>query len=132
MLPGNDIAVDDSEDFDVTLPGLIFSLGFDIVEPSGSPSSFTATLFNGTTSVGSFVFDPPDGLAAFVGVWATEPFNRLELRETTAINQDEYLGHFYSGTVPQAVPEPSSVFSAITGFGAMIYWALLKRRRNSV
>ena len=118
LLPGNDIAINDNEDIDVTLPGDVFALGFDIHEPTGSASTFTATLFNGATSVDSFTFDPPDDVAAFVGIWSDQTFNRLEVREATAINQDEYFGHFYAGNTPlQAVPEPNSL--VLFGLGAL-------------
>ncbi len=93
-----------SEDIDVGLAGNRYAFGFDFVEPSNVPnfvdSIFKVTLYNSVnTSVGSFTFNAPNDVAYFVGVWSDEAFNRVEIRETTGSNENEYYGHFYTGDI---------------------------------
>jgi hypothetical protein len=126
LLPGHDIAIDDTEMLDVSFSPA-FSLGFDFAEPSGGiDSTFSITLLNGVSPVGSFTFDAPDDVGAFVGVWSDASFNRAQIRETVGGSDDEFFGHFYTGTAP--LPEPSifalGIFGAITALG-------FSRRRKS-
>jgi hypothetical protein len=126
LLPGHDIAIDDTEMLDVSFSSA-FSLGFDFAEPSGGiDSTFSITLLNGVSPVGSFTFDAPDDVGAFVGVWSDASFNRAQIRETVGGSDDEFFGHFYTGTAP--LPEPSifalGIFGAITALG-------FSRRRKS-
>jgi hypothetical protein len=131
-LPGNDIAVSDGtgndpsgfgdDGIDVTFAGPVFSAGFDFVEPSLDggvqngcyatcvDSTFLVTLKNGASTVNAFSFNAPDDVAAFVGVWSTAAFDGLEIRETTGTDDDEFYGHFYTGTRPAPAPEPSATF----------------------
>jgi len=98
LLPGNDIAINDNEDIDVTLPGDVFALGFDIHEPTGSASTFTATLFNGATSVDSFTFDPPDDVAAFVGIWSDQTSIAWRYARPRPLTKTSTLAIFTLGT----------------------------------
>lgn len=112
--PGNEIAIDGPENLNVDLASPVLALGFDFVEPTFtqcyiycSDSTFSVTLKNGTTTVDSFMFNAPDNVLAFIGVWTDTPFNRVEIRDTTATIDDEFFGQFYTGTSTVHVPEPS-------------------------
>ncbi|HBI23450.1 MAG TPA: hypothetical protein DDX84_04430, partial [Nitrospiraceae bacterium] len=112
--PGNDIAISGPEDLNVDLASPVLALGFDFVEPKNTPcyanicydSTFTVTLKNGTNTVDSFMFNAPDDVLAFVGVWTDTPFTMVEIRDTSATIDDEFFGEFYTGTTHASVPEP--------------------------
>ena len=132
-LPGNDIAISDSENLNFDLPSAAFSFGFDFVEPDktmpswgGSPvdSTFGVTLKSGGSAVGSFSFNRPDDLVGFVGVWTDFSFDRVEIRETAGGIDDEYFGEAYAGTNP--VPEPTILWLLGSGLSAL---ALRRRAR---
>ncbi|HEY5871338.1 MAG TPA: Ig domain-containing protein, partial [Candidatus Tectomicrobia bacterium] len=111
LLPGNDIAISESENLDVEFSSPTFAFGFDFHEPSNTSqapfacsssfpcvdSTFQVTLFDGAISVGSFSFNAPDDIAAFVGVQRDIAFNRVEIREISGSLDDEYFGQFYTG-----------------------------------
>jgi hypothetical protein len=127
LTTGNDIALSDDEDLDIVLASDVYSIGFEFVEPSctiqdagnlcpnsdiGSnvdtvdtiDSEFEVTLKDDGTTIAQFTFNAPDDQAAFVGVWSNDPFDSVEIRETTGGNDNEYYGEFYTGDTPiQAV-----------------------------
>lgn len=123
LTAGHDIAMSDDEDLDIALAGSVYSIGFEFVEPSctvmdganlcsngdiGSnvstaateDSEFEVTLKDGVTSIATFTFNAPDDTLAFVGVWSNDPFNGVEIRETTGTNDNEYYGEFFTGDTP--------------------------------
>ena len=126
LLPGYDMAINDTEDMDVSFAPA-FSLGFDFADPTvGGDSTFTVTLFRETVQVGQFVFRAAPEVAAFVGVWSDTAFDRVQIRETSGGIEDQFFGHFYSGTSPLTAlrirgVEPSQVevswSTNATGFG---------------
>lgn len=141
LLVGTDLAIWAREDFDVALNlggGQAHSFGFEFVEPSHAfpgtegpsatfvDSTFTVTLLLGSTTVGSFTFNAPNDQAAFVGVWSTadQGFNKVQIRETTGGNENEFFGDFYAGTLAHT-PLPGAVLLGMLGLGA----AGLKLRR---
>jgi len=104
---------------DATFVAPVYSAGFDFVEPNCSPQStpcfngdigtnvilnldseFEVTLKLGGVVVDSFTFNAPDDIAAFVGVTSDEPFDKMEIRETTGNADNEYFGEFYSSDEP--------------------------------
>ena len=115
-LPGAEISIDGHENLDLALAGPVHALGFDFVEPQNDPlvnapfvdSTFTVTLFNGALAAGSFSFNAANDSAAFVGVWATQAFDRVQIRETTGGIENEFYGQFYTGTLAP-VPEPGTL-----------------------
>lgn len=128
LLPGHDIAISDVENLNADLAGLVYSLGFDFAEPNVTAecfatcfdSTFGVTLKNGAVTVGSFTFNAPDGVTAFVGVWTSDPFSRVEISDLTATVDDEFFGQFYTGTTAASVPEPSTLLllgSGLAGLG---------------
>ena len=133
-LPGNELLMSGTESFNVAIAnGPVFSFGWDFVEPEFDPqistepffdSTFTVTLLDGVTPVGSFPFNAPNDTAAFVGVCTDVAFDHVEIRETVGGVEDEFFGQFYSGNTLHVVPEPSSAALLLCGA------ALLLRRRR--
>jgi hypothetical protein len=131
-----DLAINDVESFDVTSSVPLYSFGFDFHEPSvpvGLPdscdapcsdSTFQITLLNGVTPVGSHTFNGPDAALFFVGVWSSDAFNRIEIRDTTNTIDDEFFGNFLTGDRP--LPEPTTL--ALFGVGLL---GLAMRRRRA-
>lgn len=128
-LAGAEITIDGTESVDVALAGAVYSLGFDFVEPQHDPlvyapfedSTFTVSLFRGAASVGSFTFNAANDSAAFVGVWSTVAFDRVQIRETTGGIENEFYGQFYTGTLAP-VPEPGSLALWAAGLAGLASW----------
>lgn len=134
--PGNDIAIGSTENLYVNLASPVFALGFDFVEPKATTcyaicydSTFSVALKNGSTTVDSFMFNAPDDVLAFVGVWTDIPFDRVEIRDTTATIDDEYFGEFYTGTTPASVPVPVPEPSMLLLFGSGMAGIAVFRKR---
>jgi hypothetical protein len=105
-LAGNEIALG-FENLQVSFASPVTAMGFRFVEPDatmpphgGTPtdSTFHVTLFNGTAAVGSFSFNAPDDQLAFVGVASGTPFTHAQIIDTSASDDDEYFGEFYTST----------------------------------
>ena len=107
-LPGYDLAISDKESFQVTLPVLAYAFGLDVYDSVGDQSTFTVTLLNNTTTVGSFTFNVPDNVASFVGVFSDTAFNKVQVVETVGDATNDYFGMLYLTTTP--VPEPATLF----------------------
>lgn len=109
--PGNDMAFG-WERFEVATSGPVYSFGFDIVEPDttmpwfgGTPeeSTYEFVLYNGSVLVGHVLFDGasiPNDVQAFIGIWSDKPFDRIVINDISGSDDDEFLGEFYTGTVP--------------------------------
>ncbi len=109
--PGPDIAISGIENLNADLSSPVIALGFDIVEPSFGfgagtgfvDTTFSVTLKNGAVIVDSFQFNAANDVLAFVGVSSDLAFNRVEIRDLTATNDDEYFGEFYTSPPRTAV-----------------------------
>jgi hypothetical protein len=100
------------ERFQVSTSGLVYSFGFDIVEPDetmpdfgGTPeeSTYEFLLFNGNLHIGTVLFDGkkiPNDVETFIGVWSDKPFDRVVINDLSGSDDDEFLGEFYTGTAP--------------------------------
>lgn len=137
LLPGNEIAINSTENLDVGFANPVYSAGFEFTEPlwdANSPyvgttpndSPFIVTLKLGTASIGSFGFNAPDNVASFVGVWSDTAFDRMEIREVTPAVDDEYFGEFYTGSVAMPVPEPETYAMLLAGLG-LVGFAVRRR-----
>lgn len=112
LLPGQAIAISNAENLNADLAGPVFALGFDFVEPSATScffavctdSTFTVTLKSGGSILHAFNFNAADDVAAFVGVWSSASFDRVEIRDITGTLDDEFFGEFYTGFTPVPIP----------------------------
>ncbi|MEZ6134980.1 MAG: PKD domain-containing protein [Pirellulaceae bacterium] len=107
-LAGPEITTTGRSNLNFQLNELVYAFGFDFVEPEFDnnrgddfvDSVFELQLFNGAAIVGTLQVERPNDTATFIGVQALNPFNRVELRETTGGTDREFLGNFYIGTTP--------------------------------
>lgn len=91
-----ELAINDKEDIDIAMAaGFTFAMGIDFDDASGgsTPSTFDVTVKAGDTTIGQFQFQT-DQLPEqnYIGVWTQVPFDRLEIRETTTSNENEFFG----------------------------------------
>ena len=103
-----ELAINDKEDLDIAMAeGFTFAMGIDFDDASGgsTPSTFDVTVKAGDTTIGQLQFQT-DQLPEqnYLGVWAQAPFDRLEIRETTTANENEYFGTV--STSQQPLPPP--------------------------
>ncbi|MCA1568134.1 MAG: collagen-like protein [Acidobacteria bacterium] len=111
------LALDDLEHLNVDTSAPVYSFGFDFVEPQFDPgvnagfvdSTFTVTLKMGGAVVHTFTFNAPNDTAAFVGVLAEEPFNRIEIVETVGGIENEFYGQFYVGEQALGTNNPAQL-----------------------
>ncbi len=135
LLAGNDIAIGGPENLNAKFAAPVFAMGFYIVEPTSinvnatfRESSFTVSLLDGATEVGSFGFAPADDVAVFVGVWSDVAFDQVQIREVIPAGMNpldysgnEFFGHFYAGNRAlqvSAVPEPGALPLVLCALGA--------------
>lgn len=115
--PGNEMAMG-FENLSVVAEAPVYSIGFVIYEPNatmppwgGTPqdSTFEVTLFLAGAPVSTFTFNVEDDIEAFVGVWASFPFDAVTIVDITPsffIDDDEFFGEFFTGTtaLPPSCP----------------------------
>jgi hypothetical protein len=74
----------------------------------------------GATLVGEFVVSNlPKDVVAFIGVWSDTAFDRVEIVDVTTspfVDDDEYFGQFYTGTVPA----PPTTVTTVASTGAAV------------
>ncbi|NUM37226.1 MAG: hypothetical protein HUU50_21995 [Candidatus Brocadiae bacterium] len=121
-LPGNEIAISGLESMKLDLPVYAYALGFHFYDNVGDQSTFTLTLFNNTTNIGSFTFNTPDNVASFVGVSSDVAFNKVQIVETIGDSTNDYYGLFYLSTT--AIPEPSTIVFFMVSFVAMLFFKI--------
>lgn len=130
MIPDFDLALNDTEDFDIVAAGAVFAMGVSVVEPSGAYSggsfvdtcgvtagssgcvetTFEITIRNGSALLGTQTVNFANDTLSFFGIWSDQAFDRLEIRDTSNNADDEFFGEVYTGTrALVAVPEPGTV-----------------------
>jgi hypothetical protein len=150
LLPGKEIAISDgagdvggvvNDGIDAQFAAPVYAAGFDFLEPTAPgvavdgcnvatcvDSQFEVRLFSGATHVATLPWLPPDDSASFFGVWSSVAFDRMLIRETVGTDDNEFYGHFYTGTTAP-VPEPAPW--ALLGAG-LLTAARWRRRQGSV
>jgi len=99
-----ELAISDFEDLDIALAeGFAYAMGIDFDDATGgsTPSTFTVTVFASDSEIASFQFNTqalPD--QNYIGLWAAVPFNRLEIREASTANENEFFGTVSTGQSP--------------------------------
>lgn len=138
-LPGNVISINAFEDLDVAFAASVYAFGFDFVKPKFDPnigapftdSTFTVTLRQGATDVGSFTFNPLiTDQAIFVGASSSLAFNNVQIRETIGGVDDEFFGQFYTAAaapIAAPIPEPGTWALSLLGLSAV---GVVHRRRR--
>jgi hypothetical protein len=133
LLPGNEISVGGIKNLNAALASPVFAFGFDVVEPSTGDhdcapcvdTTFNVTLKNSGATVGTFTFNAPDDVAAFVGVQSSSAFDRVEISEIGTLNDNEYFGQVYTAATLVQNPEPSTVL--LMGAGALLLWGRYRK-----
>lgn len=112
IIPGNEIAISNSENLNVDFANPVYSFGFYFAEPTdlnacggGAPqpcvdSDFQVLLKNNADIVATINFNAPDDVLNFLGVISDAPFNRVEIKDLTGNIDNEYFGEFFSSTQP--------------------------------
>lgn len=154
-MAGNDLGVSGVENFNIAIAGGAYAFGFSVHEPtyngtnSGSTgtwgcnapcfdTSFQFEFFDGTTSLGTFLYNAPDdngtaagGPVGFFGVTSDVAFDRVQVRDLTNTIDNEIFGSFLAGYTPPSgstVPEPSTLALAAGCVAALL---LTRPRRRS-
>ncbi len=121
LLPGNDLAISGEEKLAIQLANPVTAFGFDFVEPTAAnpnifapfvDSTFDVTLriSGAATTVGSFSFNAPNDVAAFIGVTADTAFDDITILETVGGIENEFFGQvFTNNPANQKVPEPAAL-----------------------
>lgn len=106
---GNEIALSGAEHLDISIDDAVYAMGFDFVDPSTS-TTFSVTLKNNGTEVGSFSFSRPTDALTFVGVSNDTAFDLMEIRDLSGDGADEFFGQFYaSAAAATSIPEPATL-----------------------
>ena len=80
-------------------------------------------------SIDSFTFKAPNDVAAFIGVSSTTPFNTVQVREFVCGLENEYFGHFYTGSAQgMTVSEPGLGALLLGGLAAVV--GIVRRRQQ--
>ncbi len=130
LLEGNDIAMG-YENLQVDLEAPVYALGFDFAQPDvtmpkwgGTPvdSTFAIALYDAGALVAEVeLASIPADVATFLGVWSSVPFTTatiIDVSESPFVDDDEFFGEFYSGSLPLASVTPcldKAAFLATTG-----------------
>lgn len=81
-------------------------------------------MFSGVTMIATYEFTRPKDSLEFVGIWTSDAFDRIEVRETEGNVDNEFFGNFSIGRTP--LPEPASFALFAAGLLGLV---LTKRRR---
>lgn len=108
-----ELALNDFENLDImSLSGPVYAMGIEFDDASGgnAPSQFTVrALDENDVAVATFAFNTPDEpIESFIGIWSPIPFVKLEIREASDANENEYFGAVFTSLDP--APDSESPF----------------------
>lgn len=98
-----ELAINGNEDLDINSEaGAIHAFGIDFEDSGGgqTPSTFEVTGVRDGRALFRFSFATPDPERDFIGLWSSEPFDALRLREASAANENEFFGSVFTGVTP--------------------------------
>lgn len=99
-----ELAINEKEDLDIAMAeGVVYAMGIDFDDPSGgtTPSTFVIGVKTKDAQLARFQFETREAPEEnYIGVWSREPFDRLEIRETTTANENEFFGTVSIGREP--------------------------------
>lgn len=141
---GYDLATSGVENFNMVIAGGAHAIGFDLHEPSYASSTgcnapcvnspFRITLLDGTTPLGSVIYDAPNdagsaagGPLGFIGLVSTIRFTRVEVRDTSNNIDNEFFGNFLVG---QTAPVPELPPAALLLAGLSVVAEAARRARR--
>lgn len=140
LIDGNDIGISGPENFAIDFGLRATAFGMFVHEPTDpgpaaptSPnvcntgscvdSEFTISLFRNGSAIGSFILNPVDDSADFIGFADSMGFDRIEITETVGTDDNEFFGGFKLAVVPLPASLPL-LLAGLFGLGA-----LARRRR---
>jgi hypothetical protein len=140
LIDGNDIGISGPENFAIDFGLRATAFGMFVHEPTdpgpATPttpdvcntgrcvdSEFTISLFRDGTSIGSFILNPVDDSADFIGFADSMGFDRIEITETVGTDDNEFFGGFKLAVAPLPASLPL-LLAGLFGLGA-----LARRRR---
>jgi hypothetical protein len=143
LIPGIDLAINATENFNIVSSAPVFAMGFQAHEPSASgfasdtcgiagpctDTTFQITIKNGAVVLGTELINFPDNTLAFFGIHSSLAFDRFEVRDLSSTIDDEFFGQVYSGTTP-AIPEPETYAMMLAGLGLLGLAARRKKRKS--
>ncbi|MBT8472013.1 MAG: VPLPA-CTERM sorting domain-containing protein [Marinicaulis sp.] len=142
LIDGHDIAISGPENFAIDIDSIVTAFAFEIHEPSSSASAtptrpdvcnatcfdttFEIRLFNGVALVDTLIVNATDDSAFFVGIMEAAGFDRVEVFDVTATNDNEFFGSFRVGDI-DPIPLPAAAALILAGLAGL---GLIRRRNR--
>ncbi|WP_281559832.1 hypothetical protein [Thalassomonas sp. RHCl1] len=140
VITGQELAASGNENYNLNIDGGAYAFGFDAYEPTGRSmrdgcnstcfdTTFELTIFNGATELGKISFNLHDDVLDFVGISSDILFNRIEIRDITGTDDNEFFGNMLITRQQLAsVPLPPTVLLFLSGLLVLL---LRKKTRLS-
>lgn len=104
LLPGKEFALTGKEGMEFNFSTPVNAFGYDFIERVASipgyemaftDSTFVISVYNGTTKLTEYTFQPTNDVATFFGISSTQEFNKVIIQETVGTVDDELYGKLY-------------------------------------